>query len=75
MPSYAVGFISIAGKLECLLLLCSLMMYSSNRVHCHPMGVFVCFHNTLLHYHHYADISEGIGLLKCLSGTFRRVWV
>ena len=30
----------------------------------------VCLHITLPHYHHYADLSESIELLKCLSGTF-----
>ena len=34
------------------------------------MVVFVCLHITLPHYHHYADLSESIELLKCLSGTF-----
>ena len=34
------------------------------------MVVFVCLHTTLPNYHHYADLSEGIELLKCLPGTF-----
>ena len=54
----------------CLLLLCSVMMCANNRVHYDPMAVFVCLHITLPHYHHYANLSEGIELLKCLSGTF-----
>ena len=33
-------------------------------------SVFVCMHITLLHYHHYADLSEGIELLKSLSDAF-----
>ena len=28
------------------------------------MVVFVCLHITLLHYHHYSDVSESIELLK-----------
>ena len=35
----------------------------------------VLSHNTLPHYHHYADLSEGIERLKCLLGTFCRVCV
>ena len=31
--------------------------------------VFVCLHITLPHNHHYADLSESIELLKCVSGT------
>ena len=53
-----------------LLLLCSLMMCANNRVHSGLMVVFVCLHITLPHYHHYADISEGIELQTCLSGIF-----
>ena len=53
-----------------LLLLCSLTMCANNRVHYDPMVVFLCLHITLPHYHHYSDLPEGIGLLKCLSGTF-----
>ena len=33
------------------------------------MAEFACLKNRLPHYH-YADLLEGIGLLKCLSGTF-----
>ena len=35
-----------------------------------PMVIFICLHITLPHYHRYADLSESIELLKCLSGTF-----
>ena len=51
------------------------MVCVNNRVHYGPMVVFVCLHITLLHYHHYADISVGIELIKCLSDAFCRVWV
>ena len=71
VPPYAGSFIDIPGKLGlCLLLQCSLLMCPNNRIHYDPMVVFVCLHITLPHYHHYADISEGIELLKCLSGRF-----
>ena len=39
------------------------------------LTVFVCLQTTPSHYHHYADLSEGIGLLKCLSGICCRVCV
>ena len=34
------------------------------------MVVFIYLHITWPHYHHHADLSEGIELLKCLSGSF-----
>ena len=46
-------------------LLCRLMMCAYTRVHYGPMVVFVCFHIKLLCYHHhYADLSEGIELVR-----------
>ena len=50
-------------------------MCANNRIHCGPMVVFVCLHFTLPHYLHYEDVSEGIELLKYLSGAFCRVCV
>ena len=58
-----------------LLLLCSFMLCSNNRIHYGSTVVFDCLHFTPPHYHHYADVSEGIGLLKYLSGTLCRVCV
>ena len=52
-----------------LLLLCSPMMCTNNQVHYGLMVVLIHLHITLPHYHHYADISEGIELKKCLPGT------
>ena len=46
------------------------MMCVNNKLHYYPMVVFLCLHITLPHYHHYADLSESIELIKCLSGTF-----
>ena len=78
VPSYAVGFIYgyIPGQLgivSFIYILCSLMMCVNNQVHYGLMVVFVCLHITLPYYHHYADVSEGIELLKCLSDTFCRM--
>ena len=47
-----------------------LMMCTYNRVHCGLMVVCGHLHITLLHYHHNADLPEGIELLKCSSDTF-----
>ena len=47
----------------------------NNWVHFDRLVVFVSLHITLLHYHHYVDASEGIDLLKYLSGTFCPVCV
>ena len=60
-------YISWKGWVLCLLLLCSLMLGANNQVHYGLMVKFVCLQITLPHHHHYADLSEGIELLKCLS--------
>ena len=39
------------------------------------MVVLVCLHITLPHYHHYANLSEGMKLLQFLSGMFCLEWV
>ena len=72
VASYAVGFIQIfrGSLVVCLLLPRSRMMRANNRVHYDPTVVSVCLHTTVFHYHNYADLSQGIGLLKCLSDTF-----
>ena len=49
---------------------CSLMMCANNQVHHGLMVVYSYLHTTPPHYHHYADLSEGIELLKCLSDIF-----
>ena len=53
----------------CILLLRSLMMCAYNQVHYGSMIIFMCLHIKLPHYHHYADLSEGIELQKCMSGN------
>ena len=42
------------------LLLCSLMMCANNQVHYGLMVKLICLYITLPHYHHYAEVSEGI---------------
>ena len=66
--------VSYISRESCVvsLSLSSLMMYANDRVHRvnGPMVVFFSLYITLSHHHHYADVSESIELLKCLSGTF-----
>ena len=50
-------------------------MYIPGKIRYDPMVAFVYLHCTLPHYNHYADLSEGIVILKCLSNTFCRVRV
>ena len=45
------------------------MVLANDRIHYDLQVVFVCLQITPSHYHHYADSSEGIELIKCLSGT------
>ena len=40
-----------------------LMMRPNDRIHYGPMVVFVYLHLTFPHYHHHADVSEGIELV------------
>ena len=48
----------------------SLMMCANNRVHYGLVIVYGYLHITLPNCNHYADLSEGIELLKCLSDIF-----
>ena len=41
------------------------MVFANDRIHYGLQVVFVCLQITLSHYHHYADSSEGIELIKC----------
>ena len=64
----SVSYISQESWVLFLLLLCSLVMCANNWVCFGPMVILICLHFTLPH--HYADVAEGIKLLKCLSGIF-----
>ena len=75
MYNYMLSVSSQESWVLFLLLLCSFIMCANNRIHYGPMVVFVCLHFALPHCNNYADVSEGIGLLKYLSGTFCRVCV
>ena len=65
-------YIYIQGKLGFLsfIILCCLRMCADDIVHYDPMVAFVCLLIALPHYQSYADLSESIELLKCLSGAF-----
>ena len=71
VPSYAVGFIYIQGKLDFVpSLMCSLMMCANNQLHYDSMVVFICLHITLHHHYGCTDVCEWNELLKCLSISF-----
>ena len=66
----SVSCISLEIWVFCLLLLHSLMICANYRIHYDPMVIFVCLHTTIHYYHHYADLSTFIELLKYLPGAF-----
>ena len=49
------------------------MMSANSRIHYGLQIVFVCLHITPSHYHHCANLSIDIGLMKCLPYIFCRV--
>ena len=49
------------------------MMSAKSRIHFALQIEIVCLYNTPSHYHHFANLSEDIELIKCLSDIFRRV--
>ena len=52
------------------------MMSAKNAIRFGLQIVFVCLYITQSHYHHCANLSEDIGLIKCLSDKFlSSVWV
>ena len=49
------------------------MMSANNRIRFGLQIVLVCLYSTQSHYHHCANLSEDIELIKCLSDIFCRV--
>ena len=49
------------------------MMSANIRIRFGLQIVFVCLYITPSHYHHYANLSADIELIKCLSDMFCRV--
>ena len=50
-----------------------IIMSENIRIHFGLQIMFVCLYITPSHYHHCANLSEDIELMKCLSDTFCRV--
>ena len=53
--------------------MCSLWGSANIRIRFGLQIVLVCLYNTPSHYHHCANLSDGIKLIKCLSDIFCRV--
>ena len=51
------------------------MMSANIRIRFGLQIVLVCLYSTPSHYHHCANLSEGIELIKCLSYILSIVWV
>ena len=49
------------------------MISANSRIRFGLQTVFVCLYSTPSHYHHCANLSEDIELIKCLSDIFCRV--
>ena len=72
MPSYNVRCLKqIRGNMGfCSNTTGHFIVYANNLIHYGPTAIFVC-----LHYHHRADLSEGIKHMQYFSGIFYRVCV
>ena len=55
------------------LIIVQIMMSANSRIRFRLQIVFVCLYSTPSHYHHCANLSEDIELIKCLSDIFCRV--
>ena len=51
------------------------LVFANDLIHYGLQVVLICLQITPSHYHHYADLSVGIELLKCLPGIGCRVCV
>ena len=49
------------------------MMSANIRIRFGLQIILVCLYSTPSHYHHFANLSEGIEIIKCLSDIFCRV--
>ena len=72
VTSYSVTYcIYIPGKPEFVFIIVVQFMMSANiRIRFGLQIVFVCLYITPSHYHHYANLSADIELIKCLSDMF-----
>ena len=56
-----------------LIIMVQFMMSANTRIRYGLQIVFVCLYNTPFHYHHCANLSVDIELMKCLPDIFCRV--
>ena len=49
------------------------MMSANSRMRFGLQIILVCYYSTSSHYHHYANLSEDIELIKCMSDIFCRM--
>ena len=64
VPSYAVGFIYIPGKLGFVsFMTVQFMVRANDGIHYGPMVVFAYLQFTFPHYHYHADVCESIELV------------
>ena len=74
---FATYYIYIPGQLGfCFINIVQLMMSANSRIRSGLQIVFLCFYITPSHYHHCANLSEDIEIIKCLPDNFlSSVWV
>ena len=58
---------------DVFIIIVQFMMSANSRIRFALHIVLVCLYNTPSHYHHCAELSEDIELIKCLSDIFCRV--
>ena len=56
-----------------IIIVLQFMMSAYSRIRFGLQNIFVCLYITPSHYHHFANSSEDIELIKCLSDMFCRV--
>ena len=72
LVSYSVTYsIYVLGKPDFVFIIIVQFVISANiRIRFGLQIVLVCLYSTPSHYHHCANLSEGIELIKCLSDIF-----
>ena len=75
VASYSVIYcLNVPGKPGIFfIIIVRFMMRENIRIRFGLQFVLVCLYSTPSHYHHCANLSEGIELMKCLSDIFCRV--
>ena len=75
VTSYSVTYcMYIPGKRDFVFIIIAQFMMSANSRKRFGLGIVsVCLYIILSHYHHYANLSEAVGLMKCLSDILCQV--